>query len=75
LKILSERFAKNATKLFAWYSTMYYIRGMRTRKLQSKVEPELEDHVKKQPDYQGMSDYIRIAIKQKSKFKPKKEAV
>ena len=51
---------------------MYYIRTMRTRKLQSKVEPELEDHVKKQPDYQGMSDYIRIAIKQKSKFKPKK---
>lgn len=44
----------------------------RTRKLQSKVEPELEKHVKGQEDFSGMSDYIRVALIQKSKFKRKK---
>jgi hypothetical protein len=48
---------------------------MRTRKIQSKVEPELETHVQKQPDYKGMSDYIRTSIAQRSKFKVKKEKV
>lgn len=44
----------------------------RIRKLQSKVEPDLEKHVKQQDDFSGMSDYIRIALIQKSKYKRKK---
>jgi hypothetical protein len=44
----------------------------RTRKLQSKVEPDLENHVKEQEDFSGMSDYIRVALIQKSKFKKKR---
>lgn len=44
----------------------------RTRKLQSKVEPDLEKHVKEQEDFSGMSDYIRVALIQKSKYKRKK---
>lgn len=44
----------------------------RVRKLQSKVEPELEKHIKEQEDFSGMSDYIRVALIQKSKFKKKR---
>lgn len=46
---------------------------MRTRKLQSKVEPELENHVKAQSDFDGMSDYIRTSLIQRSKFKTTKQ--
>lgn len=41
----------------------------RTRKIQSRIEPELETLVKKQKDYTKMSDYIRKILIQKTKFK------
>ena len=48
---------------------------MRTRKVQSKIEPELEKHIfDTVPDFKekvGMSNYIRTALIQKSKFKAK----
>ena len=45
---------------------------MRTRKIQAKIEPELEDYVKEQKDFDGMSNYIRRALIQRSKYTPKK---
>lgn len=46
---------------------------MRIRKVQAKIEKELEDHVKELPDFNGMSNYIRTSLIQRSKFKIKKE--
>ena len=46
---------------------------MRTRKIQAKVEPELEEHIKDQKDFKGMSNYIRRALIQRSKYTPKKK--
>jgi len=47
---------------------------MRTRKIQAKVEPELEIHVKKQKDFKkSMSNYIREALIQRSKYTPKQK--
>ena len=46
----------------------------RTRKIQARVEPDLEEHVKKQKDYDGMSNYIRRLLIQRSKYTPKTKA-
>ena len=48
---------------------------MRSRKIQAKVEPELELHVMKQPEFRGMSDYVRDALIRKSKFKADSQRV
>ena len=43
---------------------------MRTRKIQSKIEPELELHVRKQKDFKkSMSNYVRTALIERTKFK------
>jgi len=49
---------------------------MRDRKVQSKIEKELETHIiDTTPDFKsiGMSNYIRTALIQKSKFKKKQK--
>jgi hypothetical protein len=46
---------------------------MRTRKIQAKIEPELEDYVKRQKDFKGMSNYVRKALIQRSKYTPKQK--
>jgi len=44
---------------------------MRSRKIQSKIEPELEELVKKQRDFKNsMSNYVRNLLIKKTKFKP-----
>lgn len=43
----------------------------RTRKIQARIEPELEAHVKKQKDFDGMSNYVRRLLIQRSKYTPK----
>lgn len=55
-----------------WYYP-YYLAPMRTRKIQSKIEPELEIEVKKQPDFKGMSDYVRSLLIKKTKFRTKEK--
>jgi RNA processing factor Prp31 len=43
----------------------------RTRKIQSKIEPELEVLVKQQRDFKStMSNYVRDLLIKKTKFKP-----
>lgn len=49
---------------------------MRTRKIQSKIEPELEEHIKNvTPNWKdvGMSNYIRKALIARSKYKENKK--
>jgi hypothetical protein len=56
--------------------SMFVVRMARTRKIQSKIEPELEDHIKKVvPNFEGigMSNYVREALIKRSKYKPQKQ--
>lgn len=59
--------------MYYYYSTFgykyYTLIFMRERKVQSRIERELEEHVKNQEGFEGMSEYIRKALIQKSKFK------
>jgi len=44
----------------------------KVKKVQSKIELDLLQHVEKQRDYKSMNDYIKKALAEKSRFKPKR---
>lgn len=43
------------------------------KKVQSKIETDLVKHVEKQQDYESMNSYIKIALIEKSNYKPKRK--
>lgn len=43
------------------------------KKVQSKIETDLVEHVEKQKDYQSMNSYIKTALIEKSNYKPKRK--
>lgn len=44
----------------------------RSKVITAKIEPTLQLHIEDQSDFDGMSNYVRRALKKVSKYKPKK---
>lgn len=43
------------------------------KKVQSKIDTDLVRHVEGQKDYESMNSYIKIALIEKSNYKPKRK--